>query len=164
MNLQEIQQFVMMAGDKLVTNSRKVAEHFGKRHCDVLRDYDRLDCSQEFNERNYASVEYIDEKGQLRRMVEMTKNGLIWLVMGYRGKKAARIKELYIDAFDAMLEYIQTGAYRKYIDAFAEHKSEKEKASRGSYAMLDWKKKKHQLHANVLEAEKGVQLSLLFAN
>ena len=36
------------------TTSRAIAEHFGKRHCHVLRDIDKLDCSPEFRASNFG--------------------------------------------------------------------------------------------------------------
>lgn len=50
--------------EQLRTTSLQVAAHFGKNHKDVLRDI-RVTiekCSQEFNERNFAPVEYTDAK------------------------------------------------------------------------------------------------------
>ena len=38
---------------------------FEKRHADVLRSLDLLDCSTGFNQRNFASVEYLDAKGSV---------------------------------------------------------------------------------------------------
>lgn len=107
MDLKDIQAFVMMAGDKLVTHSLKVARDFAKRHDNVLRDYERLDCSDEFNLLNYEEIEYVDDRGRLQRMIEMTKDGFLFLVMGYRGKKAVGIKEYYIKAFNSMRDYIE---------------------------------------------------------
>ena len=37
----------------------------------------------------------------------MTKDGFTFLVMGYRGKKAARFKEMYIRRFNEMEQYIK---------------------------------------------------------
>lgn len=47
-------EFVMLAGDKLVTDSRKVAAKFGKRHREVLRAIRNLECSDDFTRRNFA--------------------------------------------------------------------------------------------------------------
>ena len=77
----------------LKTSSRFVAEAFDRQHKNVLQAYDMLECSQEFNRRNFAPVEYLDAKGQARRMIEMTFDGFIFLVMGFTGAKAAAIKE-----------------------------------------------------------------------
>ncbi|MET3925148.1 Rha family transcriptional regulator [Devosia sp. 2618] len=43
-----------------MTNSRDVAELFGKRHAEVLRAMTGLYCSPEFTERNFALSEYRD--------------------------------------------------------------------------------------------------------
>ena len=38
----------------------------------------------------------------------MTRDGFVFLAMGYRGKKAARFKELYIRRFNEMERFIHT--------------------------------------------------------
>nr|WP_277668545.1 Rha family transcriptional regulator [Caproiciproducens galactitolivorans] len=38
----------------------------------------------------------------------MTRDGFMFLVMGYRGKKAAAIKEAYIKQFNEMEAFIRT--------------------------------------------------------
>lgn len=80
----------------------KVAEIFGREHKNVLRDISNLECSEEFNRLNFEPVEYLDAKGEKRPAFEMTKNGFVFLAMGFTGAKAAEFKEAYINAFDAM--------------------------------------------------------------
>ncbi|HCT5134542.1 TPA: Rha family transcriptional regulator [Aeromonas hydrophila] len=89
-----------------VTTSLKVAEVFGKQHKDVLRKIATLDCSKVFNERNFALVTYQDGKGEARPAYEMTKDGFIFVVMGFTGAKAAATKEAYINAFNWMAEQL----------------------------------------------------------
>lgn len=84
------------------TSSVDVAEHFGKQHKDVLKSIDRLDCSPEFNRRNFAPVSYIDAKNEYRRAVSMTRDGFVFLAMGYTGAKAAAFKEAYIAEFNRL--------------------------------------------------------------
>jgi Rha family phage regulatory protein len=96
----------------LITTSINVAEAFGKRHDDVLRKIKALDCSDNFNARNFTGVEYLDAKGEKRPMWQMTKDGFMFLVMGFTGKKAAAIKEAYINAFNWMAEQL-SGASRQ---------------------------------------------------
>lgn len=86
----------------LVTTSRKIAETFGKRHADVLRDIEKLECSQEFTERNYALSEYKDISGKNNKEYILTKDGFVMLAMGYNGEKAMQFKELYIKTFNEM--------------------------------------------------------------
>ncbi|AFL76213.1 Rha family transcriptional regulator [Thiocystis violascens] len=101
-----------------VTTSLIVAETFGKQHFHVLRDIDALDCSPEFAKSNFGCADFIDKNGDPRRMFEITRNGFMFLTMGYRGPKPARIKEAYIarfDAMDAQLRQIPTGVGEKTI-------------------------------------------------
>lgn len=93
---------VSIHNGKAVTNSRDVADYFGKRHDDILKKLRNIDSSPEFNARNFAEVNYIDAKGEKRPMYEMTKDGFVFLVMGFTGKKAAQFKEAYIAEFNRM--------------------------------------------------------------
>jgi len=96
------------------TTSLKVAEFFGKRHTHVLRAIQNLECSAEFHALNFGLVEYLDAKGEKRPAYEMTKNGFIFLAMGFTGKEAAKWKESYINAFDqleAKLQQLQKPQY-----------------------------------------------------
>jgi len=90
------------------TTSLKVAEHFGKRHGDVIRSLNNIECSTEFSERNFALAEYIDEQGKPRPAYEMTKDGFTFLAMGFTGKEAAKWKEAYINAFNKMAEQLSS--------------------------------------------------------
>ncbi|HEW97090.1 MAG: hypothetical protein DRR16_23220 [Candidatus Parabeggiatoa sp. nov. 3] len=98
-----ISKHVLTAKDGVVkTTSLQIAKYFDKRHDNVLRDIQSLDCSREFNALNFEGVKYTDDKGEFRPMYEVTKDGFVFLVMGYRGKKAALFKEAYIQAFNLM--------------------------------------------------------------
>lgn len=88
-----------------VTTSVDVAAFFGKRHKDVLRAIDWLlsaDDDPDFNGRNFAPVEYLDEKGEARPMYRLTRDGFTLLAMGFTGPAALRWKKAYIAAFNAM--------------------------------------------------------------
>ncbi|EFJ8857275.1 transcriptional regulator [Escherichia coli] len=93
---------VTIENGRAVTTSIAVAEFFRKRHDDVLKKIRQLDCSLDFNARNFADVTYTDAKGEKRPMYQITKNGFVFLVMGFTGKKAAAFKEAYIAEFDRM--------------------------------------------------------------
>ncbi len=85
-----------------MTTSMVVAETFLKRHDNVLRDIDAMDCSPQFAALNFELADYLDKNGDPRRLFEITRNGFVFLAMGYRGPKAALVKEAYIARFDAM--------------------------------------------------------------
>ncbi|EAR7072190.1 transcriptional regulator [Salmonella enterica] len=93
---------VTIENGRAVTTSVAVAEYFRKMHKDVLKKIDNLDCSTEFTERNFAPSEYTDSTGRKLPMYQITKNGFVFLVMGFTGKKAAAFKEAYIAEFDRM--------------------------------------------------------------
>ncbi len=44
-----------------------------KRHSHVIRSLDGLQCSPEFNARNFAEVKYLDAKGESRPAYEMAR-------------------------------------------------------------------------------------------
>ena len=54
-------ELVIVENEVPKTTSLLVAKFFGKRHSEVLRKIDLLDCSKEFSERNFASADYLDE-------------------------------------------------------------------------------------------------------
>lgn len=89
-------------------SSRQVAEEFGKRHDNVVRDIRELDCSAEFRLLNFEESSYRNEQNKKQPMYYMTRNGFMFLVMGYRGKKAAAIKEAIITRFNEMEEFIRS--------------------------------------------------------
>ncbi|EFI5570547.1 transcriptional regulator, partial [Escherichia coli] len=93
---------VTIENGRAVTTSVAVADFFRKMHKDVLKKIDNLECSEKFSERNFAPAEYLDEQGKKRPMYQITKNGFVFLVMGFTGKKAAAFKEAYIAEFDRM--------------------------------------------------------------
>lgn len=121
-------------------DSRTVAGVFGKEHAHVLRDIENLDCSQEFRESNFGFSKY-KVAGQKRSYpcYNMTKDGFVFLVMGFTGAKAAEFKEKYIAAFNNMESHIrQFYAYREeypeYTDAIKEHYEREGKTSRFAYS------------------------------
>ena len=89
-----------------LTTSLKVAEVFGKQHLHVLRDIEKLGCSERFRLSNFGLSSYTNEQNRKQRMFTMTKNGFTLLVMGYTGKKVMEFKEGYISEFDRMEKII----------------------------------------------------------
>jgi Rha family phage regulatory protein len=93
--------------DTARVDSRYVAQFFGKRHDNVIRDIQNLDCSEEFRLLNFEESGYKNEQGKRQPCYTMTRDGFVFLVMGYRGKKAAQFKELYIKRFNDMEKHIE---------------------------------------------------------
>ena len=140
-----------------MTTSLKVAEVFGKQHKNVLRKLETLECSQEFNRLNFEPVEYLDKKGEMRLMYNITKDGWMMLVMGFTGKTATAIKEQYIAAFNWMAEQLNRrmamGEEMQHRYAIKETRS-KLKGTIGSRLMNERKKEKRVLeleHEHIMQ-------------
>lgn len=161
-NIELFRQLVTTQDDQITTTSRKIAELFGKRHADVLRRIDNLDCSVDFNQRNFSLVEYIDEKGEKRPEFEITKDGTVFLIMGFTGKKAADFKEAYINAFNWMADMLRK---RAEIDFMMGDFSRRESASisSGSFhgkGLARRRKEKHSLSSELKQIESKLQMVL----
>ncbi len=99
-------ELISTNGNTLTTTSLQVAEVFGRQHKNVLAKVETLECSSEFTELNFKLCSKNNElqNGKPQKYYEITKDGFMFLVMGYTGKKAAQIKEAYINAFNFMAE------------------------------------------------------------
>lgn len=94
--------------DNARVDSLFVAEFFEKNHQHVIRDIRELDCSDEFRVSNFGQSYYLNSQGKKQPCYHMTRDGFVFLAMGYRGKKAAKFKELYIRRFNEMESFIKT--------------------------------------------------------
>jgi len=109
---------VRLSGDRLITTSLAISQHFGKKHTHVLRDIKNLECSKEFAESNFGLCSYTDGNQRQRPMYEITRDGFVFLCMGFTGPAAAKWKERYIAAFNALEEKVRGGlAVPQPIDA-----------------------------------------------
>lgn len=88
--------------DTARVDSLYVARAFEKEHKNVLRDIKSLECSDEFRLLNFEQSKYVNAQGHQMPCYQMTRDGFVFLVMGYTGKKAAQFKEFYIRRFNEM--------------------------------------------------------------
>ncbi|MCP1290954.1 Rha family transcriptional regulator [Chromobacterium sp. S0633] len=104
------QELILVHNNELRTTSLKVADAFGRLHKNIIQRIESLDCSKEFASANFsAHVQLIEiGRGAKResKYYEMTKDGFMFLVMGFTGAQAARIKEAYINAFNWMAKQL----------------------------------------------------------
>ena len=128
-----------------VTDSRKVAEFFGKKPAhvnrdirDIIRDMSDINSAEttsQHNKSNFGSVEkyfikgtYTDAKSENRKMYYMTRDGFSLLAMGFTGKKALQFKLAFLDKFNSMERELdnlrhkqhriqQLGTYHQAMDA-----------------------------------------------
>ena len=145
---------VHVAGGRAYTNSRTVAEKFGKRHKNVLQAIDKLP-RDEFWRLNFQPTDYVTEQGRTERCFEITWQGFSILAMGFTGQRAYEWKRDFLDAFEAMGDYIvrhtqaiadppRTGllaakraANRPMLDALVEAREEAGKATEAHHYMTE---------------------------
>lgn len=108
----EVANLCEIKDGQVVTTSLRVAEIFSKEHKVVLRAIRELDCSDDFRGRNFAPSLKIRQlpNGMGERQDPyylITRDGFVFLVMGFTGKTAAKFKEAYIRAFNVMEERLR---------------------------------------------------------
>lgn len=162
MNLLPI-ELVTLAGDQLVTDSLRVARHFGKQHKNVLQAIERLDCSAGFRRLNFQPAQYTDGQGKSRPCVYLTKDGFMFLAMGFVGPEAARIKEAYINAFNTMasqLERRDLGLMRRLLDHELRDKDSKQRGQIAGRLLVKRRTEKRRLASEERELRAIAQAPL----
>jgi Rha family phage regulatory protein len=101
-------------GSSLWTSSLLISEKFGKRHGNVIRKIERLDCSEEFRRLNFELANFLDEQGKPRKSYDISRDGFSRLAMGFTGPGAAKWQELFIKAFRKMESELLRIAFRKH--------------------------------------------------
>lgn len=80
-------ELVTLYKNQLVTDSRKVAEHFGKRHDHVIRDIEELiSQNPKLGSDYFYETSYTAGTGKHYKMYLMNHDGFSLLVMGFTGK------------------------------------------------------------------------------
>lgn len=98
-------------GNDAWVSSRNIAKLFDKEHAHVLeavRDQVLPFVSEEFNQSNFRPVKYKDKKGEMRPEYLLNRKSFTMVVMGFKGERAMRFKEAYIEAFESMYNVIET--------------------------------------------------------
>lgn len=171
LNAFNFDQMVSEKEGKPVTTSLKVAEYFGRDHKSVLRSIRMLDCSKEFTSAHFCahvqSIAIGNGATKESKVYEMDFQGFMFLVMGFTGKKAAKIKEAYINAFDWMYEQISNinNSYMEMLNkAMLQFKQEQSIASYAGRTLRQWQDSKPMLESKINEIASKAQLKLELAN
>ena len=147
------------------TTSYAVAQAFGKRHSDVLRSIKNMKCSHSFRERNFALCFENNklQNGKPGKFYQMTKDGWMFLVMGFNGEKADAVKEQFIDAFNWMasqLTQVFQSKWARYNHIVGYRENRKQQVSCSARDMNVWKHEKHPLDDEIAQLERELQPSL----
>ena len=122
---------VQVKKKEIITTSRVIAKKFGKRHDNVISKIEKLESmaaiDEEFSRLNFKVAKYKDRQGKERKEYYLTRDGMSFLIMGFNGEKAAQFKVDFINAFNAMEEYIKSReeariGFRPMTDAIADNK------------------------------------------
>lgn len=93
---------VKVENNQIVTDSRSVAEHFGKRHDNVMVTIGGILKNKE-TQQMFCKTTYVNKQNnQTYPMYLMNRDGFSLLVMGFTGTKALEWKLKYIQAFNEM--------------------------------------------------------------
>ncbi|MGH8351194.1 MAG: Rha family transcriptional regulator [Pseudomonas sp.] len=167
----DFREMVMVDDGRVVTTSLRIAERFGKRHDSVLRSIRRMKCSAGFRLRNFVeTVIWRDNPsgGEPIKSAcfEMTKDGFMFLVMGFTGEAAAAWKEGFITAFNWMADQLlQRAMDYDHIrnELMLEFRQEKSIASLAGRTLQRWQTKKPVIEARIMAIEQGGQYRLFHA-
>lgn len=109
-----MEELVRIENKQIVTDSRSIAEHFGKRHADVLESIENIKTENSVVTSMFYETSYKAGTGKNYKMYLMNRDGFSLLVMGFTGAKALEWKLKYIAAFNDMekkLTEIPTASY-----------------------------------------------------
>ncbi|MDY6148974.1 MAG: Rha family transcriptional regulator [Porphyromonas sp.] len=106
---------VEIKNNQVVVSSRRIAEHFGKRHADVLEGIDNIKTENSVVTSMFLETSYKAGTGKAYKEYLMNRDGFSLLVMGFTGKKALEWKIKYIQAFNKMEAALKSGAVQQPI-------------------------------------------------
>jgi len=93
---------------KVVTNSLRVAEYYGKEHKDVLKKIRGfIELIPELGGGNFSLSSYINEQNKSQPMFEMDRQGFSLLVNKFTGDEATLFTYKYTKAFEDMMEELE---------------------------------------------------------
>lgn len=108
-----VQNALSVTNGRAVTTSRSIAEIFGKRHDNVIRDIKSLQVPDTWRKLNFEETSFELEmpRGGTRtdKGYALTRDGFTFLAMGFTGEKAAVLKIAFLDAFNAMEQALLRG-------------------------------------------------------
>lgn len=145
-------ELIILRRKEAVTTSLKVAEIFHKRHDRVIR---AIENTLEGLPKNgvvkmFFLSEYIDEKGEARKMYYMNRDGFTLLAMGFTGKKALEFKLAYIAAFNKMEKFITEKQSAEYLEARAAGKLVRKEETDTIKKLVEYAKEQGSGHADML--------------
>lgn len=98
-----------------MTTSRAVAEYFDRSHKSILTAIDNTieameedEYTRDFGRHNIVPSSYTNSQNKKQREFLLTKKGFTTIVLGLTGPKAIKLRMMFVEAFEAMEEFIKT--------------------------------------------------------
>lgn len=154
---------VTVENEVAMTCSKTVADTFGKRHDNVIRDIKELIAkAPEFGALNFEESTYISKQNKKLPSYKMTKDGFTLLAMGYTTEKAIQFKIAYINQFNEMDRVIRDGVTLSVeIDrACLAYEDDKQTASYCGKGLSKWKKKRDDHLVKIASLQERHQMLL----
>ena len=98
---------------KVFTNSRSVAERFGRLHKNVIQtiekqiEMNKVLGQEDFTRLSFKLSKYVDDSGKENKMYEMNEDGFISVATSFNGIEAHGIRVLLITEFRRMERELQ---------------------------------------------------------
>lgn len=109
-------ELIELKSNEAVTTSLQVAEHFGKRHNNVVAKISEIVARNQATKKMFKESTYKAEDNQFHRMYYINRDGFAFLVMGFTGRKADEWKLKYIEAFNQMEKLLNERATAEWIE------------------------------------------------
>lgn len=166
MSIKEAKELVSIEGGGTYCTSKEIADKFNKEHKHVMRDIEKLHCSDRFRESNFGLSSYISLQNKTLKCYSITRDGFAFLAMGFTGPEAGLWKEKYITAFNTMEKVLLNDVVTPSMDFLAKAYSIKHnndsKASAAGRVLNNHKTVKVLDRKMVDDAKAKVQLALNF--
>lgn len=104
----------LFLNDNQYMTSRSFAEKLGQKHKDVVKGIRDLECSQAFSDRNFQPNYYKSAKSKSKLEYFITRDGLMYLLIGFRHGVTAKIREELVQQLNLMKN--SSDAIEKEID------------------------------------------------
>ena len=145
---------------KVMATSLRVAEHFKKRHSNVLTAIRLLSAQlpRDSNGLFFEPVNYTDAKGESRVSYRMTRDGFTLLAMGFTGSTAFNFKLAYITAFNSMESALQAKTKPEWAQARLQGKTARKSLTDAvqnfvEYAKSQGSQNAERYYANITKME-----------
>lgn len=149
-------QLVFIQNDKVVTDSLTIAEVFGKRHADVVRDIEvqikKIEAAgeNEWGMSNFAQTHYQHPQNkQWYTKFNLSEEGFAIVAMSYTTPEAMKMKVKFIEEFKRMRAFIQ--------EQHAKPLSAKEQLKASMRLSLETSEEVETLKVEVSEVKETVQ-------